>query len=522
MLNLNFFLSYHANNSPQKSAFIQEEKELTFRSMEEEVNKLGNALLELGIIPGDRVAMTCPNIFSFPIVYYAILKIGATVVPLSLLLKSTEIEKQLAHSECKAYFCFEGTDQLPTGKWGIEAFNKVHTCEYFICIPSGHHPMGLRDQMYSLADLVRGKSSKLDTYPSKEEGTAVILYTSGTTGDPKGVEISHSAIVWSAQASFNVFQASRKDVILTALPLFHSFGQGCNMNCSIVGGMTNILLIKFEPLAVLQQMHKYKVTMFTGVPTMFWQLIESGRKEGLKELVSEIRQHLRLCGGGAAKMPPQVTRDFYEMFGLKVYEGMGISECSGIVSLCNIDVDPVIGSIGMPIPGTEFKIIKDDLSSADIEEVGEICIRGASAMKGYLKSPKATAEVFLEGGWIRSGDLGYKDKEGNYHLVDRKKDLIIRGGRNIYPMEVEELIMIHPAVSMVAVYGVADDKYGEEIKASIVLKYGEIIELEELREWIKERIAGYKYPRYIEFVETLPLTASGKIFKKALRELHRS
>lgn len=521
MLNLNLFLSYHANTKPLKPAFIQHDQELTFKDMETEVNRIANALIRLGIESGDRVAMTCPNIFTFPIVYYAILKIGGTVVPLSLLLKTNEIEKQLAHSECKAYFCFEGTEQLPTGMWGVDAFNKVDTCEHFICIPSGSNTVLCHGNIHAMPTLLKEVSNDLMIYPSQPQDTAVILYTSGTTGEPKGVEISHSAIVWSAQASLNVFQGSQKDIILTALPLFHSFGQGCNMNSSIVGGMTNILMVKFEPLAVLEQMFKYKVTMFTGVPTMFWQLIETGHKEGFKDLLPEIRKNLRLCGGGAAKMPPQVTRDFYEMFGIKVYEGMGISESAGIVSLCNIDEDPVIGSVGKPIPGTEFKIIREDLSTADIDEVGELCIRGVSVMKGYLKNKRATDEVSLEGEWIRSGDIGYKGKDGNYHLVDRKKDLIIRGGRNVYPMEVEELIMTHPLVSMVAVYGVTDDKYGEEIKASIVLKHGGVIALEELQSWVKERIAGYKYPRYIEFVETLPLTASGKIFKKALREKHQ-
>lgn len=520
MMNLNFFLTYHANNSPSKNAFIQNEQRLTFKDLEQQVNQVGHVLLDLGIVPGDKIALTCPNIFYFPIVYYAILKVGAIVVPLSLLLKTDEIEKQLIHSGSKAYFCFEGTEQLPTGAWGIEAFHKVDACKHFISIASGIGALKEKEQVYSLSELVKGKRDELDTYPCNVQDTAVVLYTSGTTGDPKGVEISHSAIVWSAQASFNVFQVSRNDIILTALPLFHSFGQGCNMNCSILGGITNILMVKFEPLTVLEQMHQHKVTMFTGVPTMFWQLIESGREEGLRDLIPDIRKNLRLCGGGAAKMPPQVTRDFHEMFGIKVYEGMGISESSGIVSLCNIDIDPVIGSIGKPIPGTEFKIIREDLTIADIDEVGELCIRGVSVMKGYLNNIKATNEVRLDAGWIRSGDIGHKDKDGNYHLVDRKKDLIIRGGRNVYPMEVEELMMTHRAISMVAVYGIPDDKYGEEIKASVVLKYGENMGIEELIEWVKERIAGYKYPRYIEFVDSLPLTASGKIFKKALREKH--
>lgn len=521
MLNLNLFLSYHANKNPLKSAFIQQESELSFKAMEEQVNQTANSLISIGIQTGDKVAMTCPNLFSFPIVYYAILKVGAVVVPLSLLLKSSEIEQQLTHSECKAYICFEGTEALPTGEWGLGAFEKVSTCQYLIVIPSGIGKIQYTENVRSLVDLVKSQSKELDIYPTQPSDTAVILYTSGTTGDPKGVEISHSALVWSAQASFNVFQASKNDIILTALPLFHSFGQGCNMNCSIIGGMTNILMLKFDPLSALEHMHKYKVTMLTGVPTMYWQLVECGRQEGIRHLIPDIRDNLRLCGGGAAKMPPQVTRDFYEMFGIKVYEGMGISESSGIVSLCDIDIDPVIGSIGKPIPGTEFKVIRDDLSSAKIDEVGEICIRGASVMKGYLKNEQATDEVSLEGGWIKSGDIGYKDEEGNYHLVDRKKDLIIRGGRNIYPMEVEELIMTHNSVSMVAVYGVSDDKYGEEIKASVILKQGESLTVDELREWVKERIASYKYPRYIEFLESLPLTASGKIFKKALREKHQ-
>lgn len=521
MLNLNTFLNYNARNYPHKQAFIQGDNSMTFEELESSVNKVANGLTSMGIMPGDKIALSCPNLFYFPIIYYAILKTGAAIVPLSILLRPNEIALQLTHSESKAFFCFKDTPGLPMGTWGFEGFSQAESCKHFITIPTGSSATQPFENSISYFHLIQGQSDVYECYPTLETDTAVILYTSGTTGDPKGVEISHSAIVWNAQAAFNTFRGTQNDILLTALPLFHSFGQGCNMNCSIIGGMTNILMLKFDPVAALKEMHKHKVTILTAVPTMYWQLVQSGKTEETKALLPEIRQNLRLCGGGAAKVPPQISKDFYEMFGMKIYEGMGISESSGIVSLCSVDKEPVLGSIGVPIQGTEFKIIKEDGSDTEVNEIGELCFRGVSAMKEYYKNPEATQEVMLANGWIRSGDVGYVDETGNYFLVDRIKDLIIRGGRNIYPKEVEEVIMTHPAISMVAVIGIPDDKYGEEVKAYAVLKQGMAVTEAELMQWTKENIAGYKYPRYIQLVETLPMTASGKISKKDLKTLHK-
>jgi len=289
------------------------------------------------------------------------------------------------------------------------------------------------------------------------------------------------------------------------------------MNAAIMGGLTNVLLERFDPIATLKAMYTHKVSVLTAVPTMFWQLVHSGKTDETKDLIPTIRKNIRLCAGGAAKVPRQLSKDFQELFGIKIYEGMGISESAGIVSLCDISKEPILGSIGIPIVGTEFKIIKEDFAEAAPLVVGELCIRGASIMTGYYKNPEATFANFVEGGWFRTGDLAYVDAQGNYFLVDRIKDLIIRGGRNIYPKEIEEVLLTHPAISMVAVIGVPDPQYGEEVKAFVVLKPNTALTAQELTLWAKEELSAYKYPRIISFVDSLPLTASGKIAKKELK-----
>lgn len=517
MLNLNSFLSYNARNHPYKIAFIQGDQFITYAELEKQINKVANGLVALGIQPGDKIAVSCPNRFYFPIINYGALKIGAIAVPFSILLKAHEISHQLKHSDSKVYFCYEDTPQLSMGTDGIEGFKSSHSCTHFISIPvdvgNPQHIEGYKNYI----DLIEGQSDEFTCYPTTETDTAIILYTSGTTADPKGVEISHSAIVWNARACLSTFRGTVDDIILTALPLFHIFGYSCNMNAAIMGGLTNVLLERFNPVETLKAMYSHKVNILTAVPTMFWQLVHSGRTEETKDLIPSIKKNIRLCAGGAAKVPPQLSKDFQELFGIKIYEGMGISESAGIVSLCDISKEPILGSIGIPIVGTEFKIITTDFLEASPQVIGELCIRGVSVMKGYYKNPEATLANFLEGGWFRTGDLAYIDEHGNYFLVDRIKDLIIRGGRNIYPKEIEEVLMTHPAISMVAVIGIPDQQYGEEVKAFIVLKPHTNLSEHDLNLWARKELSAYKYPRIISFVDSLPLTASGKIAKKELK-----
>jgi long-chain acyl-CoA synthetase len=343
------------------------------------------------------------------------------------------------------------------------------------------------------------------------DDTAVILYTSGTTGKPKGAELSHANLRRNCgTVSGTLATISVDDVLLGALPLFHSFGQTCTMNASVANGSTVTMLPRFDPAKALEIIARDKVTIFQGVPTMYNAMLHCETSDDAD------CSTLRLCMSGGAAMPAELMRAFEEKFGCMILEGYGLSETSPVASFNHPDRERKPGSIGTPIEGVEMKLVDDDGNDVPQGEIGEIVIRGHNIMKGYWDRPEATTEAISEDGWFHSGDMGKVDDDGYFFIVDRKKELIIRGGYNVYPREVEEVLYEHPAVQEAAVVGVADDALGEEVGAAVVLCQGSEADADELKAYVKEQVAAYKYPRKIWFLDELPKGPTGKILKREI------
>jgi long-chain acyl-CoA synthetase len=363
-----------------------------------------------------------------------------------------------------------------------------------------------------LGQLVKDEPTSFETCQTGAEDTALIIYTSGTTGHPKGAELTHSNLLQNAIISAGLVQAEYEDKMLITLPLFHIFAMTVLMNAGIYRGLTSVLLPKFDAKSVLGLMQKHEITIFAGVPTMYWGL---NQYQGEDFDYKKIAQHLKAALSGGASLPAQVMKDFEERFNVSILEGYGMSEGSPVVTFNQLDIGRKSGSVGTPVWGVEVKIVDENDQELPVGEKGELLYRGHNVMKGYYKKPEATAEA-LKSGWMHSGDIAIKDEDGFYFIVDRTKDMIIRGGFNVYPREVEEVMISHEAVSLVAVIGIPNDQFGEEIKACVVLNNSAELSETELITWTKERIADYKYPRVIQFMDSLPMSATGKILKKEL------
>lgn len=517
MSNLSLILEESTARHPERTALILGDTRLSYAELDAQACQVANLLVERGTRPGDKVALSCPNLPYFTIIYFGILKAGATVVPLNVLLKSREVAYHLADSDAQAYFAFEGTPELPIGSAAYDGFVSTEGCTEFFLIASGAGVLAPdAPGVARLQDLVAGQPSSFETVERDDEDTAVILYTSGTTGHPKGAELRHRNMRDNALAGQDLFHVdpARPDTYLCVLPLFHSFGQTVIQNGGLAFGGTIVMQPRFEPKAALDLMDHHQVTLFAGVPTMYWALLGSVDEATQP---SNIGATLRVAVAGGSALPAEVHRNFRKRFGVTILEGYGLSETSPVASFSVLGEEPRVGSIGVPIPGVSMKLIDETWTEIvdDPELIGEIAIRGHNVMKGYYKRPEATAEV-LRGGWFRTGDLARRDEDGFYYIVDRSKDMIIRGGYNVYPREVEEVLMTHPAVSLVAVIGVPDTSHGEEIKAVVVRTPGDTTTEDELVTWAKEQLASYKYPRIVSFVDVLPMTSTGKILKREL------
>ncbi|HWI42644.1 MAG TPA: long-chain fatty acid--CoA ligase [Nocardioides sp.] len=517
MTNLAGLLESSAQSYPDRTAIVLGDVRLSYAQVDGLANQVANLLVSRGIRPGDKVAISCPNLPYFSVVYYGILKAGAAVVPLNVLLKGREVAYHLGDSDAKAYFAFQGTPELPIGAEAHAGFQQADGCEHFFVITADPTAASPIEGTETLFQGIGSQPPTFETLDVDDDDTAVILYTSGTTGQPKGAELRHRNMRDNALAGEALFGASAEDpdTFLCVLPLFHSFGQTVIQNGGFAFGGTVVMLPRFEAKPALELMLKEGVTFFAGVPTMYWGLL--GALDDSVD-VATLKKNLRVAVAGGAALPVEVHREFEKRFGVTILEGYGLSETSPVASFSKYGEPVRPGSIGLPIPGVEMKLLQADSwdEVEDPEAVGEIAIRGHNIMKGYYKRPDATAEAISEDGWFRSGDLGRKDEDGWYYIVDRSKDMIIRGGYNVYPREIEEVLLTHPAVSLAAVIGVPHESHGEEIKAFVILKPGESASPEELVAWGKEQMAAYKYPRVVEIVEELPMTATGKILKREL------
>jgi len=515
VLNLSALLEDSARKHPTRDAVVLGETRLTYAQVDAAANQVANLLVSRGIGPGDKVALTCPNTPSFPIVYYGILKVGAVVVPLNVLLKGREVAYHLADCEAKAYVCFQGTPELPMASEGFAGFEQANRCEHFLVITADPAAASPVEGTETLAQALRDQPPTFASALTDPTDSAVILYTSGTTGQPKGAELSHSNLVLNALTCNRMFGADPTDERhLVTLPLFHSFGSTVQMNAGFATASTLVLLPRFEAKQALALLEKEDITFFAGVPTMYWGLLGALTDD---VDVKRIASTLRVANAGGASLPVEILHEFEDRFGVKVLEGYGLSETSPVATFNQRERPAKPGSIGYPIWGVEVKLIDPEWNEVDggPDAVGEIAIRGHNVMKGYYNRPEATAEVMRDG-WFRSGDLARRDEDGFYYIVDRAKDMIIRGGFNVYPREVEEVLLTHEAVSLVAVVGVPHEALGEEVKAYVIRQPGADVTEEELVAWCKQQMASFKYPRVVEFRDTLPMTATGKILKREL------
>ncbi len=467
-------------------------RRLTYAELDAASAQVAGLLRDRGLRPGDRAGLMLPNVIEFAPIYYGVLRAGGVVVPMNVLLKRREIAFYLEDSGAGFLFAWHGFDA--EARAAAEA--------------GGSELIPVEPQ--SFADLLADRAPEPALAPVAAEDTAVILYTSGTTGTPKGAELTHSNLDRNAEVvARTVAELGDADVVLGALPLFHSFGQTVSMNASLRAGATLTLLPKFDPGEALEVIARDRVTHLYGVPTMFGALLHHPARDRFN------LSSLRVCVTGGAAMPIEVLRDFEEAFGCRVLEGYGLSETSPVASASHPGTGRRPGSIGTPIEGVEMAIVDASGEQAPRGEIGEIVIRGHNVMKGYWRRPQETAAVMADG-WFHTGDLGRVDEDGWFYVVDRKKDMIIRGGYNVYPREVEEILFEHPKIREAAVLGVPHDQWGEEVGAAIVLHPGEELCAAEVSEYVRERIAAYKYPRLVWFLDELPKGPTGKVLKRGV------
>ena len=509
-LNLSVLLTESAKKYPTETAIIYDSFRMTYGQLDAVTNQFAQGLARLDIHRGDKVALLMPNLPQFIIAYFGIVKLGAVVVPINILLRSGEIEYALNDSEALALITWEGF--LPEA---VPGYKMAPLCRNLIVAqaPGSSTPLPAVEGAVKFEDLMKGVSPVFDVAATMPDDTAVIIYTSGTTGKPKGAELTHLNMLFNAQVSGDrLIPTFPGDVGLAVLPLYHSFGQSSVMNCILGRGAALTLLPRFDPAKVLEVMERDHVTVFCGVPTMYFSLLNcpERKKYNIKTL--------KYAVSGGSAMPVEVLYNFEKEFDVPVLEGYGLSETSPTVSFNVIEKPRKAGSIGIPVWGVEVKVFDKDDHEVPVGEKGEIVVKGHNVMKGYYNRPEATAEAMTHD-WLHTGDLGYKDEEGYFFIVDRKKDMIIRGGYNVYPREVEEVMYQHPAVREVAVIGVPDAKLGEEIKAFVSLKTGASITPAELVEYARDKVAYYKYPREVAILDELPKNSTGKILKTDLRKL---
>lgn len=506
-LNIAHFVNDTAEKYPNTVALKLDDYCMTYSQLSSGIKRVANMLVKLGVRRGDKVAIMIPNTPHFPLLYYGILTVGATVVPLNCLLKSGEIQYQLEDSDALVFFAFKNFEEE-----AVKAFTQTETCHHLVIV-SAPTDMEKPPIGEAFMPLFLEAEAEFDMVQTMPETTAVILYTSGTTGAPKGAELTHFNIFFNAfYAKDYILKAKPGDIGIVLLPLFHSFGQTCVMNVGLMTGGTLTLLPQFETQKAMEVIQRDKVTFMAAVPTMyFWMLsMENPDQYDLSTL--------RMAVSGGSALPVEVLTRFEERYGVRILEGYGLTETSPVASFNMPDMPSKPGSIGVPIWGCDMRIMREDGTFAENDEVGEIVIRGHNVMKGYYKKPSATQDAIVNG-WFHTGDMAKRDDDGYFFIVDRKKDLIIRGGMNIYPREIEEVLYGHPDVVEVCVVGVPDLARGEEVKAYCSLHSTGTASPEELRMYCAERLARYKVPKEVEILPSLPKGPTGKLLKRVLREM---
>ncbi|MBK5233710.1 MAG: long-chain fatty acid--CoA ligase [Thermoleophilia bacterium] len=490
--NLATLLQDSAEKFPERTGIRLDDVTLNYATMNQMSQRVSGLLKDKGIEKGDRVCVMLPNVPHFLMVYYAVLRLGAIVVPMNVLLTSREIKHYMNDSGAKLILVWNdfAAEAVAAGEeTGVEV--QIVDNGPFLETVGGFDPVE------EIAEV-------------EPDDTAVVLYTSGTTGQPKGAELTHNNIGTNIESILGLFGPTEEDVIFGGLPLFHIFGQTVSMNVVVKVGAELTLLPRFDPLKTLEIIERDKVTIFMGVPTMYAALLHTEDKD--KADISS----LRICVSGGAALPGEILKAFEEQFGSPIIEGYGLSETSPVATFGRLDMEQKPGTIGVPIEGVEVRLVDDDGKVVGVGEKGEIQIKGPNVMKGYWNMPEATAKAIDKDGWFSSGDVGTVDEDGYYSIVDRKKEMILRGGYNVYPREVEEVLYEHPAVKEAAVIGIPHDDLGEEIAAVVSLKDGASATPDEIKAFVKGQVAAYKYPRHVQIIDDLPKGPTGKIFKRGI------
>ncbi|MGV1007297.1 MAG: long-chain-fatty-acid--CoA ligase [Dermatophilaceae bacterium] len=499
--NLASILKDSARRDPQHLALVADDLALSYAQLDAMSDAVASGLVEAGVHPGDVVGLQLPNVPEFAIALHGILKAGAVVVPMNTQYKSMEIAYLLMDSGARHLI----TDASSAAE-AAEAMEEVGGAGLYVV---GTIPDGVTARPFP--ELTGHEVLDPVPFVQRQPGdTAILLYTSGTTGKPKGVQLTHFQLFMNAGAHTEAFAMDSSSKVIAVMPLFHALGLSGILNATVRSGGTVLLLPKFDTKRVLELIQEYGATLIHGVPTMYHSLLH------FPDLAAYDTSTLQMCGSAGAAIPAEVIDEVERTFGVQILEMYGLTE-SGPLAAYNDPKDRKPYSIGKPIAGVEIEIWDEDKRPLPrgAQHVGEMVIRGHNTMSGYLNNAVATAEAFTNG-WLHTGDLAYMDEDGFLFFVDRKKELIIRGGYNVYPREVEEVLYSNPKVSEAAVVGVPDERLGEEIKAYVTLKAGETGQPQEFIDYVKDRLAAYKYPRVVEIIAEMPKSPTGKILKKEL------
>jgi long-chain acyl-CoA synthetase len=520
-------LSRSAARFPDKPAVLFQGTTITFKQLDEMVSRFATALQELGIKPGDRVATLLPNLVQMVVAICGAFRAGAIVVTNNPMYMDRELEHQFNDSGSKVLVCLDLL--VPRmislrNKTGITKIISCHIRDYlpsplkeaFAKVKKDMHldtPAGA--DVFEFTDLIEQYAPKTRPYQAQWDDTACLLYTGGTTGISKGVQLTHgnlSSNVQQNNAWFPDFKEG-KEIVIGALPFFHSFGMTTVMNAAIFWGWAMVLIPKPEPQTILEAIAKYKATFIPAVPTLYNGMIN------FPELKNYDLTSLNACFSGGAPMPMETIKKFEKLTGAQICEGYGLTESSPVTHINPYGAVTKPGTIGLPICGTDVKLVDVDDPAKEIAEPGtpgELCVEGPQIMAGYINRPDETALALREG-WLLTGDIATFDEEGYFTIVDRKKDMIISGGFNIYPRDIDEVLFSHPKVREACAIGTPDQYSGERVKAFVVLKPDETATESEIIDYCKENLAKYKVPKYVEFVDDLPKSAIGKILRKELK-----
>jgi long-chain acyl-CoA synthetase len=502
-LNLAVILRESARSHPEKDALLFTGGSVSYAELDAASDRFAAGLLARGLGPGDAVALQLPNVPQFVVAYFGILKAGCVVVPVNVQFRAAEVGYVLRDSGARMLVTWAGAAE-EAAKGAADA--GVQELVVHGMAGTRHAPGRPFEQLLETA--VVGPPPLHQADPGD---TAAIVYTAGTTGRPKGAELSHFQLFMNADTPGRLFGIRDDDVVMAVLPLFHVFGLSSILDVCVRFGATMALVPRFEAGAVLDVIQRDRVTVFEGVPTMYVALLNHPDRD------SYDTSSLRVGVSGGAPIPAEVIDEVERSFGIVVLEGYGLSETASTTTFNVSAEERRIYSVGKPIYGVEVQVWDGagNVLPPGRGHVGELVVRGVNVMRGYHRNPAATAEA-MAGGWFHTGDLGYVDEDGFFFVIDRKKEMIIRGGENVYPREVEDVLYTHPAVAEAAVVGIPDERLGQEVRAVVALRPGRHADETELIAYVRERVASYKYPRSVEFRDHLPMNATGKILKREL------